>query len=352
MIDRLELRVPKEIPLRKSFLAKHKSLRAPEGTAYRNVINAPELSLRVFESCIRHPVDSPKQHYKVNFRDVHRLSTRDLIGGIKTVFEIDDEDARYLRVMRVDLTVDVRNVCVRWFFETSRVKYKRAASSYGRWEQSNVLKHNGRKHSGVQTLVHGTWPDRYVIYDKVAELEAEIRRRTHIREELVMCCGAPMYKSRVPKDLLPYTTRPILTRVERQVSDRSVPVELQTLGQLIDNAAGLKDPFKHLVLTAGSGVVPNESRWKGHKWLMAWGLAGVVKRYGRVAVRKRLHNPNRVFDRYGDLLSAQAVGITKEELRRLYLASTSMQLNRPGPDEAPFQGAQWVTASGGWVGDL
>jgi hypothetical protein len=351
MIDKLELRVPKEIPMSTTFLAAHTRLRAPRSSAYYNIINAPELSVTILDNCIHHPPSSPQQHYKLIFTDIYRLAAPDLTAGIRTAFEIDDADVRDLKVMRVDLTVDVRNVPVQWFLQNSHVKYKRADREYGNYEHSNVLKLDGDSYPGVQTLAHGAHPDRYIIYDKIAQLETEIKRRSHIQEEIVSYGGSPMYKSRVPKELLPYTRRPVLTRVEHQCSGRSVPEKLKTLGELIQNAASLKDPFKSLVLTSASPVPLNEDNWKDHKWLMTYGLAALVQKYGETIVRKRIHNANRVFRKYGCLLSLQPIGITEDDLRRLYQASTSIQLNRLDP---PFQGAVWMTVRGEgiWMGGL
>ena len=139
MIDKLDLRVPRELPIRGDFLVKHKRRWAPKTSSYKTVLDAPELSLRIFERCTHYPSSSPRQHYKISFNNVYQLSARDVMRAIKSVFEIDDEDVRDLQVMRVDLTVDVRNVPVKYFFESIHVKYKQAATSYGIWQQLTVL---------------------------------------------------------------------------------------------------------------------------------------------------------------------------------------------------------------------
>jgi hypothetical protein len=305
MIDRLELRVPQDVPKRMENWAKSPVRLAKLGSPYASTLDADSaLALRVHYN-LRVPVAKDKRHLKVDFTDTRLLSAEDFLLRLLFLFKIQRDEALSLRIARVDFAADIDGVPVSWFKQNCRVKRKRNPRSY---EDCKTDTWKG----SVTSVEFGKRPDLYRIYDRVAEKRA--------RGEEVLYNG--MFLGAPP---------PTVTRVERQCSGRAIPREVETLGALFEHGADL-NPFPNLVCRKSDVDSVSTEDWNPQKWLMSLGLASAVNELGEATVRARLNragNANRVFERYSDLLGAGSPGATEERLRDIYRVGTIKQLNIP-----------------------
>ena len=113
---------------------------------------------------------------------------------------------------------------------------------------------------------------------------------------------------------------PIVTRVERQCTGISVPLDLRTLGAFFKNIANF-DPFKNVVLIKG-GTPPNTGLCTAQRWLMNLGVQAAVCQYGWMGARReadRRSTRNNILDRYLELTGALHPGLTKPQLTATYI---------------------------------
>lgn len=303
MIDRLEVLVPEEVPKREENWRGSQIRPAKGGTVYAYTLNEDfQLALRVHFN-FRVPI--AKRHLKVDFTDTRLMTADDLLWRLTWMFRIGEEQARAFRVQRIDFAADVFGVPVEWFKRHCQVKRKRKTQSY------EVCRSETSK-GAVTSVVFGKRPDLYRIYDRVAEKLARGAELLYPGVEL----GAPA---------------PIITRVERQCSGRSIPKAVGSLGALFENAAEI-EPFPGLVCRKAEGARISHEDWAPQMWLMSLGLATAVRELGEAIVRARLNrrgNAARIFDRYSGLLRADSPGVTAQQLREVYRRSTVRQLNLP-----------------------
>jgi hypothetical protein len=88
MIDRIELRIPLDVPKRTKNWAKLPVHPAKLGFPYATTLDADfALALRVHYNH-RVPIAKDKMHLKVDFTDTRLLSAEDLLWRLKFLFEI------------------------------------------------------------------------------------------------------------------------------------------------------------------------------------------------------------------------------------------------------------------------
>jgi hypothetical protein len=305
MIDRLELRIPLDVPKREKNWAKYPRHPAKLNSPYATTVDADTaLALRVHFNH-RVPIAKDKMHLKVDFTDTRLLSAEDLVWRLMSLFRIQRDEALSFRIARIDFAADIYGVPVEWFKRNCRVKCKRSPRSY-----EDCKTDSGK--GSVTSVEFGKRPELYRIYNKVAE------RRAHGVEVLYdgMFSGAPA---------------PTVTRVERQCSGSAIPREVGTLGALFEHGADVS-PFPKLVCRRTGAEFVSTEDWKPQKWLMSLGLESAVQDLGEAVVRARLNrtgNANRMFEKYSDLLRFKSPGVTEERLRDIYRRSTIKQLNIP-----------------------
>ena len=310
MIDKLELLVPGGVPKRHNEWQKYPVKPAKIGLPYLFTLDADHIKVHYGH---RLPIPKEKRHFRVEFVHTRVLCAEDLLWGLKSLFQIDQEEAMSLPVARIDFAVDVFDVPVEWFNRNCRVKGKKKVRSYeGQKKEAST--------GALRSLQFGSnHSDLYRIYDRISE---GLGRRV---EELL-----EWKRSAYPL--------PIITRVERQCCGSGVPDNLKTLGGVFKQASEA-DPFPKLECTqTGSDPIAVES-WTPQQWLMNVGLAAVVKELGLATVRARLNrtgggNAKRIFDKYSDLLRSDSPGVSADFLRERYRKRTIRQLNLPirGPD--------------------
>ena len=322
MIDRLEVLVPNDVPIQPNEWRKYLVKRARLGFPYALTLDADDaLSLRIHHKH-RVPVRREKRHFKVDFTGTRLLTAEDMLWRLISLFQIQREQALSFQVARVDLAADVYGVPVEWFRQHSRVKRKRRPQSYEAWKADSSK-------GAVTSVVFGKRPDLYRIYDRIAE------KKKHGKE--ILHAGL---SSGVPS--------PIVTRVERQCTGRSISKEFRTLDGLIKHAADVQ-PFPQLVCSHTVAERVADDNWPPRRWLLNIGLATAVRQYGEATVRARLNrggkNAKRFFEQYSDMLRSDQPGVTAEQLREIYRSTTIRQLNVPvtGPDgEARYPAGGFV----------
>ena len=148
-----------------------------------------------------HPIKREDRHYMVQFHSTGTLTADDFLNCLASAFVLPDRDIRKLKVSRVDLAVDIGGVPVEWFRKHCRVNYKRNSGGYSHWEDNP---------NRQTTLTFGKRPDRYLVYDKVAEIK---NRKNNPHHVLLVRKPGP---------------EPVITRIERECSGRAVPAELSS----------------------------------------------------------------------------------------------------------------------------
>jgi hypothetical protein len=305
MIDRLELRIPLDVPKRAKNWVKYPLHPAKLGSPYATTLDADAaLALRVHFNH-RVPIAKEKMHLKVDFTDTRLLSAEDLLLRLTSLFRIQGDEALSFQIARIDFAADVYGVPVEWFKRNCRVKRKRNPRSY---EDSKLDTWKGR----VTSVEFGKRPEFYRIYNRVAEKRAR---------------GADVLYD----GMFSAAPAPTVTRVERQCSGRAIPREVATLGALFEHGADVI-PFPNLVCRRTEVKYLSTEDWKPQQWLMSLGLESAVQELGEAVVRARLNrtgNANRIFEKYSDLLHIASPGVTEERLREIYRRGTIKQLNIP-----------------------
>jgi hypothetical protein len=86
-----------------------------------------------------------------------------------TMERIVDVDPGGLRLGRIDLAVDVKDVSVLWFFEHAFINFKQFHSAHGHTAQGGENEYAAMGKNSYQTLYYGKRPSCVRVYDKVAE---------------------------------------------------------------------------------------------------------------------------------------------------------------------------------------
>ena len=165
MIDRLELRIPLDVPRREKNWGKYVARPAKLSSPYATTLDADAaLALRVHFNH-RVPMPKDKMHVKVDFTDTRLLSAADLLSRLTSLFRIQGDEALSFQIARIDFAADVHGVPVEWFKRNCRVKRKRNPRSY---EDSKLDTWKG----SVTSVEFGKRPEFYRIYNRVAEKRA------------------------------------------------------------------------------------------------------------------------------------------------------------------------------------
>jgi hypothetical protein len=238
MIDKLDLRIPRQAEFTPLFGRLYGELRAQEkgpfhatrGYEFTGDLRGYGFNARLNLLCRG---DSNVGNHKLELIDVGKMSRPQILQEIAGIFDVD---AYSLEVMRADYAVDLTHLPVQWFRESVRVEHKRhRAAVMGE-------RYYSEKGTGdIQTLYFGKRPNTIRIYDKLAEYMH--RYRTMVRY-LGKDVELPSFES-----LYGISNQgSILTRVERQIGGR-IPAEIGTLRQVIDSGSGFR-PFSKVMSLA------------------------------------------------------------------------------------------------------
>jgi hypothetical protein len=219
-------------------------------------------------------------HFGNRFNGDHKLEIvgtgtmplSEIVSEIERVFDVDPME---VKIMRIDLAVDVTGYPVDWFRQNARVPRKRHTSEFDRWVGE-------RKR--VETLYFGKRPNIFRIYDKTAERRVEYQR-LHSRWNV----GEPIatFEERYgqPEDQ-------ILTRVERQYGGGRVPKPIGTLGQLHQSANEFNpyEPLQFLPITISEEFVNELS---GDAYVRGQGVLRLLERHGYHEAKRLLDEKSR-----------------------------------------------------------
>jgi hypothetical protein len=256
MIDKLEGRVPAVVPFRKPFSefvdASRRGVRV-EGFRPRNPQYLMSGDLRPYG--VEAMIHLVSKHDRLGAHKLELLETGgqtydQMLSTIATVLDTDPYD---LETMRMDCCVDIDGVPVSWYRDNVRVRFKRKSRQYADWYGLEYSEIADRE---VETCYFGKKPNCLRIYNKSAELWARylksygsIVRKAHGRDpgrtnaELLGFDGIHVrFRDEElnwvemgipsPEEEFGFDLRTVRTRVERQISARRVPVELDRMWKL------------------------------------------------------------------------------------------------------------------------
>ncbi len=299
MIDALEISIPASIqPIPEVFLRLRLKEKPAKGEPYAFQLDCrEEFGFFLFYGH-RHSIKEQHRHFRVRFVETRQLPADYIFLSIGKLFPLTKSDIERLRIARIDFAADV-SVPVDWFRRHFRIGGKQNLTEY-------LSIHTTAE---TTSLVFGSRPDRYSVYDKIHELRS---RGKEVLQTGVEFGGTPK----------------TVTRVERQCSGSRVPTQLNTVIDLFRNVAEF-DPFEDVVLMESAAPLNSED-WTAQKWLMALGVRGAIKEYGWEGARKEAYRRtkrNNILGRYMQLACPRGPCLTREHLTRAYRNTTLYQLN-------------------------
>lgn len=314
-IDRVELEVPSRTPLTSEAL--RVSLPAPDRKlairhGYQDVYRLHGLGI----DAILYVKSIHTGRNKIQVIDSGEKSYSQIVAVIEAVVATAADE---LRIMRLDLCVDVTNLPVEWFFKRVRVPRKRHKGQIGRTYE--------REWRGHETLSFGARGNRILIYDKISELADQYKKAARKQKRL----GLPIPRF---KEFCGYDRRNvILTRIERQWAGAKVPFEVATLKKLKVGAENL-NPFQELkIVEVALKASEPASDMTAVSFLKLSGLEQSINSRGAAQTRKLLNdlspgNGGRQFDKLVRKLNALPVP-GSPDLAELYKRSLARQLDDP-----------------------
>jgi hypothetical protein len=256
-----------------------------------------------------------KKNHKLELFDVGKKTYSEIVGLIASV---TDADPDAMRIMRIDLTADVKDVPVEWFKQHARFKFKRTEREYGEIKYGLI----GR--GEVETIMAGSRPNVFRIYNKVAESKVQFRRMQRKQNT----DAEPLEF----ENEFGFKEADTLTRVERQCGGDRIPPELHTFGSL--HRAPDYNPFQSLeIVTSGLPTLPTPADCEGIEYFTGVGLHEVSKKLGMQEFRKLLNrqsngNAARTLQRYSAFFpNEQKNSISTAELFEVYRSSVIKQLS-------------------------
>ena len=309
-IDTLEVRVPGEEfwarDLRRicrSRISDTSPLLQRQGGQYRQVVDLRGAGL----SGILYLVSRVSGSNKLVISRAGGLPYRHILGDIGALFDVE---VLALQVMRIDLAVDVVGYPMAWFRENVAVRRRYCRDEIG------TVSYRTKVRRGIETMYFGRRPNLIRVYDKIAQLKAEGRRRKKLDD--------------IPNaDKESWPDGVNVTRVERQYGGKGIPSQLSTLGA-IQVEGPIIDPFKPLEFSAlGSAAIPDDLG--GASFLKAFGLTRLIQERGCHASIAEL---NRRTGGKGKRLFCNVLGYRSKEVKEapdllaLYRQSLATQLEQ------------------------
>lgn len=319
MIDKLDLRISRDAQFRKSVAEYIRGIpyetytsRVRPAVHYAGKADLRSLGIdALLHVQCKH---GDKQH-KLELFDVGKKSYSEIVELVESV---TDAAPAAMGIMRIDLTADVKDVPVEWFKQHARFKFKRTEREYGE------LKYESIGRGEVETIMAGSRPNVFRIYNKVAESEVQFRRMQRRQ-------NADAEPLEFEKEF-GFKESDILTRVERQCGGDRIPLELETFGSL--HRAPDYNPFQNLeIVSSGMLTLPTPEECNGIDYFTGLGMHYKAKEIGMQEFRKLLNrqsngNSARTLQRYGQFFPDEIENpISSEEIFEVYRDSVRKQLS-------------------------
>lgn len=173
---------------------------------------------------------------KIEILQAGEKRVSEMVGWVREVYDFDVSDAR---IMRLDMTADVKRVPVNWFRRHVRIALKQAHRTY----LTASLEISKR---GSETIYGGIAPHQYRIYNKTLHrLHVLLKKHNEKRKSE----GLP---PETFEEVFCYDQSLMITRVERQMGARepSIVFGIDCFGEI--NAAANIDPFTNMIFPSYS----------------------------------------------------------------------------------------------------
>jgi hypothetical protein len=289
MIDKLDLRIPRNAQFRKVVSEYTRGL--PYETYTSRVRPALHYTGKAdlrpigIDALLHVQCKHGGKDHKLELFDVGKKSYSEIVEVVESVTDAKPET---MGIMRIDLTADVESISVEWFKQHARFKFKRTEREYGE------VKYEMLGRGEVETIMAGSRPNVFRIYNKVAESQVQFRRMQ--RRQNTDAEPLEFEKEFGFKDT------DTLTRVERQCGGDRIPVEFETFGSL--HRAPDYNPFQNLeIVSSGLPTLPTPEECNGIDYFTGLGMHHESKRIGMQEFRKLLNrqtngNAARTMQRY------------------------------------------------------
>ncbi len=319
MIDKLEIRVPRDTAFHPAFNRLYREIRYPDADPFhrsRYYEAVADLRPYGYDAMLHLWCRWGKDgNHKLELVDTGRMTYAGMVNEIERIFQTD---ALQREVMRVDLAADAEGIPVSWFQERIKARYKQCIARLGYAEFMEMGK------GGIQTLYYGRRPNLFRIYDKLAEYRQQYQKQFRNisadlpRPTLEEVFGVP-------------STISVLTRVERQIAGGKVPQGLETVADL--RTASDFRPFDPLAIVTGGTAEPNPDEFSFQDYCTGMYLRHRAERDGMHALmhfitRYSKRNTKWALNKFRAFLPAQGEegAVTADYLNGLFRQSMSRQL--------------------------
>jgi hypothetical protein len=318
MIDKLDLRIPKDAFLRPAVerifcydpLVPYPK-RVQPALRYEGRADLRPVGI---DAILHVKFKQGDRHSKLEILDVGEKTLSEIVALIEGVADVRLDS---LGIMRIDLTADVPGVTVPWLKDHVRFKFKQTERDHGQLQYGLV----GR--GEVETIIAGTRPNVIRIYNKTKECIFQFRRMQ--RKE-----GPDAEPLEFEKEFGLKETD-ILTRLERQCGGSRIPPEVATFGRLQDLPNF--NPFTSLeIINSGQPSLPSPQECEGLDYYTGLGLHAEAQREGMHNFRKQLNkqskgNAARTIERYRRFFPDESqFPISTEQIVEEFRRSTVKQL--------------------------
>jgi hypothetical protein len=272
------------------------------------------------------------KHHKIEILKAGERTMKEMVAIISQVF---DGDPEAMRLARIDLTADVKDVPVQWFKEHTYCVAKQTTREIG---TIKPIPYMAVRKGSAETIYAGVKPNQIRIYDKTRErmmqLDREHRRIAgRVRFDAQENCKVFVMPQFITfEELYGYSPDKVITRVERQVANRDLEkIGLTHVHKL--KTADILEPFNKVKFFAEESPDLSIETWGFTDYLAGLQLQQMQRDFGINEVRKRMQehipgrNWKRVWDKFQPWLTAQKdVGITSANLTAEYQNSTYRQM--------------------------
>jgi hypothetical protein len=318
MIDKLDLRIPYSCALRPAVQS---YIRWQPSDSYSSRVRpamhyAGKADLRPIgiDGILNVQCKHGKKDSKLEVLDVGKKPYSEIVNLIESVAQVNPDE---LGIMRIDLTADVPGVTVPWLKSHIRFKFKRTENEYGQ------LRYGLVGHGEVETVLAGSRPNVFRIYNKTKECLFQFRRMQRKASEDSESLDFEKEFGLKETD--------IRTRIERQCGGSRIPPEVATFGSL--QSLPNFNPFTSLeIIRSGKKTLPLPEECDGLEYYTGLGLHHEAQRVGMQSFRKSLNrqtkgNGARTMQRYEKFFpDGSEVPITVEQIIESFRQSTIDQL--------------------------
>ena len=282
MIDKLEITVDAEVPLRKEIESKLSSVRK---------IKDPEPYQKGFEL---EDVGLPASLFRrCRYNGTQRLCVKRVSGMTvqqisEVIGQVFNSDPWEVRIARLDLALDLPGISMDCIRDHVRVSHKRDVEPTG------------------TSIYIGSGKDRFRFYDKAAEAR---------------------FRGTVPLNNI--SSEP-LSRIERQLRTARIPPQISTLSQLVRNLLYF-NPFSPVRLAEGGKPEPRIQDYGARDYLSGIGLRELIKQFGYARAYQQISecaggNVGRILTRLRDFVPPDPSGFCRLDLFAMYRHSLVRQI--------------------------